>query len=64
MTDPNAEFRPPLLRAKTLGRRLFEIYSIDGESAPAELLELLDIAESRLESAGYSADGASAPKPS
>ena len=53
MADLNPPFRPTMVRARALGRALLQIYDAHDESTPAELLELLDIAEARLEKAGY-----------
>jgi hypothetical protein len=53
MTDQTAEFRALILRARSLGKVLLTIYETQAETAPTELLELLDIAEARLERAGY-----------
>ena len=50
MTD---SFRPTLIRAKALGRALLQVYQAEERTTPAELLELLDIAQARLERAGY-----------
>jgi hypothetical protein len=43
--------------ARVLGRTLRQIYRSDDAGTPSEQLELLDIAEARLESAGYRIDG-------
>jgi hypothetical protein len=56
MAGTPSEFRSTMGRAKALGRTLLQIYRSD-TGTPAELLELLDIAEARLESAGYRIDG-------
>lgn len=53
MAEPTPSFRPTMVRARALGRALLQIYDTQDESTPAELLELLDIAEARLEKAGY-----------
>jgi hypothetical protein len=60
MTDNSQEFRHLILRAKTLGRALLDVYESEADSAPAELLELLDLAEQRLKSAGYNVPGTKA----
>ncbi|RYD85326.1 MAG: hypothetical protein EOP84_02840 [Verrucomicrobiaceae bacterium] len=52
-----SEFRSTMVRAKALGRALLQVYRSDESSTPPELLELLDIAEERLESAGYAIKG-------
>lgn len=52
-----SEFRSTMVRARALGRALLHVYSSDQDDTPPELLELLDIAEERLESAGYAIKG-------
>jgi hypothetical protein len=48
-----SEFRPLMIRARALGRTLLQVYRAEGDAAPAELVDLLDIAEQRLAQAGY-----------
>ena len=57
MAGTPSEFRTTMIRAKALGRTLLQIYRSDAGGTPTELLELLDIAEARLESAGYGVKG-------
>jgi hypothetical protein len=53
MPSTDSEFRPLMIRARTLGRTLLQVYRAEGDATPAELVDLLDIAEQRLARAGY-----------
>jgi hypothetical protein len=58
MSDDNVETRMLISRARALGKTLMGVYQTKAGDAPAELLELLDIAEARLERSGYRVEGA------
>jgi len=54
----DGEFRSIMVRARTLGRTLLQVYRAEGEATPPELLDLLDIVEQRLAQAGYRIESA------
>jgi hypothetical protein len=52
-TEDPTQARLRIQRARALGRKLIQIYETEAGKSPPELLELLDIAQTRLVAAGY-----------